>query len=302
MRYQIHHQTSYEYESKVSYSHHIARLRPAPSARQADGPFRLEISPTPDTLSHYRDYFGNATSYFSLITPHRKLVIDSYSQVEVKPVPKLDLALSAPWETVRDILKSSQLPQDISAAEFTFPSPLCPILPELADYARPSFAKGTPILEGARDLTNRIFKDFKFDPKVTTVSTPVSEILAKRAGVCQDFSHLQIACLRSLGLAARYVSGYLRTLPPPGKPRLIGADASHAWISIYAGQLGWVAFDATNNVLPGKDHIRIAHGRDYLDISPVRGTVFGGGAQILKIGVTVNEIEEPAIGQLGIRD
>lgn len=293
MRYQIHHQTSYDYESKVSYSHHIARLRPTPNVRQLDGPFRLEISPRPDTLSHYRDYFGNATSYFSVITPHRRLVIDSYSQVEVKPIINPDLAISMPWESVRDILKAPRLPQDISAAEFTFPSPLCPTLPELADYARPSFPKGMPILKGARDLTTRIFSDFKFDPKVTTVSTPVSEILEKRAGVCQDFSHLQIACLRSIGLAARYISGYLRTLPPPGKARLIGADASHAWVSVYAPQVGWTGFDATNNVLPGSDHIRIAHGRDYLDISPVRGTVFGGGTQTLKLGVTVSEMEEP---------
>jgi transglutaminase-like putative cysteine protease len=289
LRYQIHHQTTYEYASKVSYSHHLARLRPSASERQLDGPFRLEVTPQPDTLSHYRDYFGNATSYFSLITPHRKLTIDSYSDVTVKPSQELALDLSMPWEKVRDILRTSTLPKDLAAAEFTFPSAQCPVKAELADYARPSFRAGTPILEATKDLTARIHHDFEFNPKVTTVATPVSEILEKRAGVCQDFSHLQISCLRSLGLAARYISGYLRTLPPPGKERLIGADASHAWVSVYTPQIGWIGFDATNNVLPGKNHIRVAHGRDYRDVSPVRGTVFGGGTQTLKIGVTVSE-------------
>lgn len=294
MKYQIHHQTIYQYESRVSYSLHLARLRPSPNHRQENGSFRLLVSPDPDNLSHFTDYFGNAASYFSLTTPHSKLTIDSYSEVTVKNLPGPDLDQSMPWEQVRDILRTSHLPEDLTAAEYSFPSPICPVMPELADYARPSFGKGVPILRGTRDLTERIFRDFKFDPKVTTVSTPVSEILEKRAGVCQDFSHLQISCLRSLGLAACYVSGYLRTEPPPGKPRLIGADASHAWISVYAPQLGWKGFDATNNVEPSKDHIQVAHGRDYLDISPVRGTVFGGGAQTLKIGVTVTEVGELA--------
>ena len=291
MRYRIHHQTIYEYESSVSYSQHVARLRPSISPRQNQGSFELKVSPTPDTLSHTVDYFGNACSYFGLTNPHRKLVIDSYSQVEVKEAKELDLDLSMPWEIVRDLLRTSHFPHDLAAAEFSFPSPLSPCLPELADYARQSFQKGVPVWTASRDLTERIFKDFKFDPKVTTVATPVSEVFEKRAGVCQDFSHLQISCLRSLGLAASYVSGYLRTEPPPGKERLIGADASHAWVSVYAPQFGWLGFDATNNVIPGKDHIQVAKGRDYLDISPVRGTVFGGGTQTLNIGVTVSEEE-----------
>lgn len=293
MRYKIHHQTIYEYASSVSYSHHVSRLRPSASQRQEQGSFELKITPAPDSLSHSVDYFGNACSYFGLTTPHRKLVIDSFSEVQVKEYSAidLDLDLSMPWEMVRDILRSSHLAPDLSASEFSFASPLCPLMPELADYARQSFGKGVPILQGAKDLTSRIFKDFKFDPKVTTVATPISEVFAKRAGVCQDFSHLQIACLRSLGLAAAYVSGYIRTLPPPGEEKLIGADASHAWVSVYAPQIGWTDFDATNNVLPGKDHIFVARGRDYLDVSPVRGTVFGGGSQNLKIGVTVAEAD-----------
>ena len=291
MLYRIHHQTIYEYESSVSYSQHVARLRPSASPRQNQGSFELKISPAPDTLSHTVDYFGNACSYFGLTNPHRKLVIDSFSQVEVREAKALDLDLSMPWEMVRDVLRASHYAPDLAAAEFSFASPLCPCLPELADYARQSFQKGVPIWTASRDLTARIFKDFKFDPKVTTVATPVSEVFEKRAGVCQDFSHLQISCLRSLGLAVSYVSGYLRTEPPPGKERMIGADASHAWVSVYAPQIGWLGFDATNNVVPGIDHIQVAKGRDYLDISPVRGTVFGGGAQTLNIGVTVSDEE-----------
>lgn len=289
MLYNIHHRTVYEYESSVSYSHHVARLRPSVIPRQSQGSFELKVSPAPDSLSHTIDYFGNSCSYFGLTIPHRKLVIDSYSKVTVEDQPEIDLALSMPWEMVRDILRTSHLADDLTAAEFTFPSPLSPCLPELADYARQSFQKEVPILQASKNLTERIFQDFKFDPKVTTVATPVSEIFAKRAGVCQDFSHLQISCLRSLGLGAAYVSGYLRTLPPPGQKRLIGADASHAWVSVYAPQIGWTDFDATNNVMPGQDHIYVGRGRDYLDISPVRGTVFGGGPQTLNIGVTVSE-------------
>lgn len=291
MRYRIHHQTIYEYESSVSYSQHVARLRPSVTPRQTQGSFELKVSPMPDKITQTVDYFGNACSYFGLTTPHRKLTIDSYSEVTVKDNQSVDLDFSMPWEMVRDIMRSSQLASDLAAAEFTFPSPLCRLMPELADYARQSFQKNTPILQASKDLTSRIFKDFKFDPKVTTVATPVSEVFNKRAGVCQDFSHLQISCLRSLGLPAAYISGYLRTEPPPGKERLIGADASHAWVSVYAPQIGWTGFDATNNVLPAKDHIQVAKGRDYLDISPVRGTVFGGGAQTLNIGVTVSELE-----------
>ncbi|MBK1834559.1 transglutaminase family protein [Roseibacillus ishigakijimensis] len=290
MTYTIHHRTTYRYEAKVSYSHHLARLR------SHLGQTRLLISPTPDTLNNYLDYFGNATTYFSITTPHQELTIDAHSTIslpESVPTPQLDL--SPPWEKVRDTLAHSTLPQDLSAAEFTFSSGISRTSPALLDYALPSFQPGTPILTAARDLTRRIYDDFQFDNSATTVSTPVHDVLEKKAGVCQDFAHLQISCLRSLGLSACYVSGYLRTNPPPGKPRLIGADASHAWVSVYVPQLGWTEFDATNNVIPTTNHIPIARGRDYLDISPVRGTVFGGGRQKLSIGVTVIPEGETAV-------
>ncbi|MGE9266567.1 MAG: transglutaminase family protein [Verrucomicrobiales bacterium] len=295
MRYTIHHQTIYHYEEKVSYSHHLARLSPAATPRQSPLSARLQVSPTPDILSQHRDHFGNQTSFFSLTTPHRELRIDSYCEIEVDQRAAELPELSPPWEELANGLAQGTGPAELEARQFTYPSPLCPTSAELAAYARRSFGKGVPLIEAARDLNERIFDDFSFDNSATTVSTPVSEVFAKRAGVCQDFAHLQLSCLRSLGLPARYVSGYLRTDPPPGKPRLIGADASHAWIELFLPGSGWLGFDATNNVIPAGHHIIVARGRDYQDISPIRGTVYGGGAQRLEIGVTVTPHEDKAL-------
>jgi transglutaminase-like putative cysteine protease len=252
----------------------------------------LVVSPSPDILNFHLDSFQNNTAFFSVTHPHRDLIIDSHAKVIISERLSPSLDLSPPWEAVRDQLRSSLLSSDLAAVEFSFPSPLGPIHPALAEYARKSFRPGAPILGAAFDLTHRIHRDFRFDNTATTVSTPVIETFEKRAGVCQDFAHLQIACLRSLGLSARYVSGYLRTDAPPGKPRLIGADASHAWTALYVPEIGWTDFDATNDVLPNSHHITIATGRDYHDICPIRGTVYGGGAQTLEIGVTVTPLEE----------
>lgn len=287
MRYSIHHRTRYRYEDKVSYSHHLARLTPLETPSQRHLSSRLFVSPAPDIQTRHVDYFNNPTIFFSLTTPHQELIIDSFSQVHVDAPTDLGLNLSPPWNQVRDQLRQADNPEDLAAAEFVASSPLCPRRTELAAYAAKSFAPGTPILVGCTDLTHRIHADFDFDSTATSVTTPVVDVFEKRAGVCQDFAHLQIACLRSLGLPARYVSGYLRTEPPPGQPRLVGADASHAWIAVYVPQLGWTEFDATNDAIPTTDHIRIAFGRDYHDICPIRGTVYGGGGQSLEIGVTV---------------
>lgn len=291
MRYHVHHRTAYRYEDKVSYSHHLARLTPLETPTQNRISSRIVVTPAPDILTAHRDYYDNETSFFSLASPHKELVIDSHSEVIITDRPGPTLDLSPAWEIVRDQVRRSTLPSDLAAAEFGFASPLCPILPELKEYTLVSFRPGTPILQATTDLTRRIHEDFSFDSSATTVTTPVSEIFAKKAGVCQDFAHLQISCLRSLGLPARYVSGYIRTDPPPGQPRLIGADASHAWVGLYVPQLGWTDFDATNNVIPSTNHIRIAHGRDYHDICPIRGTVYGGGSQTLEIGVTVTPVD-----------
>jgi transglutaminase-like putative cysteine protease len=292
MHYSIHHRTAYHYEDKVSYSHHLAHLTPLDTATQNYISSHLVVSPSPDILNFHLDSFQNNTAFFSVTHPHRDLIIDSHAKVIISERLSPSLDLSPPWEAVRDQLRSSLLSSDLAAVEFSFPSPLGPIHPALAEYARKSFRPGAPILGAAFDLTHRIHRDFRFDNTATTVSTPVIETFEKRAGVCQDFAHLQIACLRSLGLSARYVSGYLRTDAPPGKPRLIGADASHAWTALYVPEIGWTDFDATNDVLPNSHHITIATGRDYHDICPIRGTVYGGGAQTLEIGVTVTPLEE----------
>lgn len=291
MRYLIHHRTVYHYEHHVSYSHHLARLTPTETHLQGYLSSRLSVTPPPDVLTSHRDYFGNSTTFFSLTTPHRSLTVESHSEVSIDARPGPSLDLSPAWETVRDQMHSSIRPDDLAATEFAYPSSLCPANADLASYASQSFRPGAAVLEATTDLTHRIHRDFKFDDTATTVSTPVMETFKKRAGVCQDFAHLQISCLRSLGLPACYISGYLRTDPPPGKPRLIGADFSHAWIGIYVPDLGWTEFDATNDVLPTSQHIRLARGRDYHDICPIRGTVFGGGTQTLQIGVTVTPQE-----------
>ncbi|MBK1827094.1 transglutaminase family protein [Haloferula rosea] len=287
MLYSIHHRTRYVYEDHVSYSHHLARLTPSDSPLQRRISSRILVNPAPDILSDHSDYFNNFTHFFSLTTPHQELVVDSYCKVLIEPPRDLSLNLSPAWESVRDRMLQPSDPGSLEAAEFVSPSPLCTVHPTIADYTLKSFRPGTPILEGVTDLTHRIHADFEFNPSATTVSTPVMEVFEKRAGVCQDFAHFQISCLRSIGLPASYVSGYLRTEPPPGQPRLIGADASHAWIAVFVPELGWAEFDATNDAIPETDHIRVARGRDYHDICPIRGTVYGGGAQKLEIGVTV---------------
>lgn len=291
MRYTILHRTVYRYSERVSDSHHLARLAPVNCVSQLTDTFRLKVLPEPDLLTTRTDYFGNETTFFSITSPHTELSIESYSQIQLLEKVAPILSESRPWEEVRAVLRQSTLRSDIAAAEFSFESPLCPVNEELASYARPSFPEGRPLLEGVHDLMQRIFNEFRFDNSASNVTTAVMSTFEKRAGVCQDFAHLMISCLRSLGLAARYVSGYLRTDPPPGRPRLVGADASHAWVDVYDPDLGWQEFDATNNVIPHLDHIKTALGRDYHDICPIRGTVYGGGRQTLKIGVTVTPLD-----------
>jgi transglutaminase-like putative cysteine protease len=287
MQYHIHHRTHYTYEESVSYSHHLMKLKPLTCITQQLNSFRLVVTPQPDNSYTLVDYFKNNTAYVCITNPHRELIIDAYSEISLSKLPTPNLDFSPLWEGVASQLSNPCSDQDLRASEFSFASSHCPKNPEFADYALESFKPGTPILHATDHLTKRIYNDFKFDKTASNVNTPVSKTFKQRAGVCQDFAHLQIAMLRSLGLAAIYVSGYLRTEPPPGSPRLIGADASHAWVSVYVPQFGWIEFDATNNVIPTTNHIKIAQGRDYDDICPIRGTFYGGGTQRLKVGVTV---------------
>ncbi len=291
MNYHITHRTLYDYAAPVSVSHHVARLEPRVSGAQTCDRFSLQIFPEPALRKTRTDYFGNQLCFFAIQEIHSKLEIITSSCVTVSPKTSSANESTAPWETVAGMFRDPVSPEVIEPYQFVFDSPHIRASLELAEYARESFAADTPLLAGARDLTRRIFEDFKFDPRATNVATPLEEVWEKRRGVCQDFAHLGIACLRSLGLPARYVSGYLRTRPPEGKPRLVGVDASHAWLSAFCPGTGWVDFDPTNNVQPAEEHIIVAYGRDYGDVSPVAGILTGGGAHEVKVSVDVEPLE-----------
>jgi transglutaminase-like putative cysteine protease len=290
MNYNITHRTLYEYAAPVSVSHHVARLEPRAMATQSRESFLLQIFPEPALRKARADYFGNQLCFFAIQEIHSKLEIITHSRVTVLPRNPAQNESAMPWETVAEMFRDPVLPEVVEPYQFVFDSPQVRASQELANYALESFGKDMPLFAGARDLTRRIFEDFKFDPKATTVATPLEEVWQKRRGVCQDFAHLGIACLRSLGLPARYVSGYLRTRPPAGKLRLVGADASHAWFRIFCPGTGWVDFDPTNNVQPAEEHIIVAYGRDYGDVSPVAGILTGGGEHEVRVSVDVVEI------------
>ena len=285
--YDLTHTTTYDYLSPVTMSHHLLRVSPRRLARQ----FRLEHSvqtdPVAATTSQRTDYFGNDVTFATIEGAHRRLRITSRSRVAVGPAFIPDPTETPHWESVRGLCRSDRSSAVLEAIEFTFPSPVVPLEPAFAEYALASFTPRRSILEAALELTSRIHADFKFDPTATTVSTPLLEVLEKRRGVCQDFAHFEIACLRSLGLPARYVSGYLETIPPPGKPRLVGADASHAWVSLFCPGIGWIDLDPTNNCTPSIRHITAAWGRDYSDVSPIRGVLLGSGEHTLSVAVDV---------------
>jgi transglutaminase-like putative cysteine protease len=285
--YRVRHVTTYDYEDPVSVSHHILRLTPHNSLGQTCRRSEISIVPKPNSNTGHVDYFGNAAVAFTILEPHEQLVVEANSELEVTALPPPDFAGSPAWESVRDSLPHNYSDEGLKAYQFVFDSTRVKGRPELAVYARESFPEGRPLLEAALDLTRRINADFRFDTKATEVSTPVETFFEKRRGVCQDFSHLQIACMRSLGLPARYVSGYLRTLPPPGRPRLVGADASHAWCAAWSPGAGWVDFDPTNNCVPTDGHITVAWGRDYSDVSPIHGVLLGGARHTLDTGVDV---------------
>jgi transglutaminase-like putative cysteine protease len=290
--YRVTHVTTYDYEDPVSVSHHILRLSPHDSPRQFCRTSAINISPKPNTSTKHVDYFGNTTTCFTLLEPHERLTIEAVSETEVTAGAPPDFEKSPAWEKVRDSLPFDYSSEGLAACQFVFDSTRIKARPELLRYAQESFPSGRPVLEGAFDLMKRIFSDFRFDSKATEVSTPVETFFEKRRGVCQDFAHLQIACMRSLGLPARYVSGYLRTISPPGRPRLIGADASHAWCSVWSPNTGWTDLDPTNNCVPTDSHITVAWGRDYGDVSPVHGVLLGGARHSLDTAVDVQPLDE----------
>jgi transglutaminase-like putative cysteine protease len=286
--YDIRHVTTYRYESTVASSRCTLRLLPGNGDGQRVFDSGLDVAPAPSITTERVDFFGTRVVTVTIEAPHRELRITALSRVEVERRAAPAAGLTPEWEDVRhDAFDSSSLAPD-APAHFLYPSRLVPLHGPATDYARESFAPGRPVLEAAAELMNRIREDFTFAPEATAVTTPLSEAFEAREGVCQDFAHIMIAGLRGLGLPAAYVSGYIRTLPPPGKPRLVGADASHAWVSLWCGQMfGWLDFDPTNAVLAGNDHIVIARGRDYADVSPIDGVIRGSGKQKLSVSVDV---------------
>lgn len=290
-RYRIRHLTTYAYGEPVQISHHLARLTPRSSATQSCDSHSLTITPEPAVIHRNRtDYFGNVATYFTLQEPHRKLLVTAESMVTVTPVLAPPAQTTPGWESVRDDLVNPS--EDLlDPGEYIYASALVPVDTDYAAYAQMSFSPGRPVLEAALDLTARINADFAYDPEATSISTPVAMVLEARRGVCQDFAHLQIACLRSLGLAARYVSGYLLTHPPEGQTKMVGADASHAWLSLFVPGAGWIDLDPTNNIIPGHEHITLGWGRDFDDVSPIKGVVLGGGDHVPDVEVDVVPIE-----------
>jgi transglutaminase-like putative cysteine protease len=287
MKYRVIHTTEFLYETRVGLCYNEARLLPRELPHQKVLSAELQIGPLPNDHYERLDYFGNRTAYFSIQQPHDRLVVTAISEVEVGKSNLFDSAESLPWEGVRDRLRSDRSARGMEAFQFTLDSPMVGVDDLLTDYARPSFPPGRALAEAVRDLMQRIFREFKYDPEFSTLATPLKEVLAHRSGVCQDFAHLAIGCLRAQGLAARYVSGYIETQPPPGHERLVGADASHAWFSVYQPGAGWLDFDPTNNQLPGDRHITVAWGRDYADVTPLKGVAYGGGEHELKVAVDV---------------
>ena len=292
MIYDIRHLTSYHYESSVSFARCSLRLEPHGGGGQQLISHSVEIRPRPAERTVRRDFFGTHTESILIEAAHRTLRIDSRSRVSVSRQAHDRTAPSPPWEDIRDGALTATSLGPSSPVGYVFASSLVPILQRVTAYASASFQPSAGILAGAVDLMHRIRADFKYDPKATVISTPLNEVFEKRHGVCQDFAHVMIAGLRGLGLPAAYVSGYLRTLPPPGRPRLQGADATHAWVSVWCGQaIGWVGFDPTNDLLVENDHIVLAVGRDFSDVSPVDGIIVGSRKQKLNVAVDVLLVE-----------
>jgi transglutaminase-like putative cysteine protease len=286
--YDIRHVTSYAYESPVSFARCSLRLEPRTGDGQQLVSHSVDIRPKPADRTARRDFFGTLTESILIETAHRNLRIDSRSRVSVSRQAPGRAAPSPAWESVRDVAFEATSLGPASPIGYVFASPLVPVQRPVTAYAALSFPPGTGILDGAVDLMHRIRTEFKYDPKATVISTPLKEVFEKRHGVCQDFAHVMIAGLRGLGLPAAYVSGYLRTIPPPGRPRLQGADATHAWASLWCGaEIGWVGFDPTNDILVENDHIELAVGRDFSDVSPVDGIIVGSRRQKLTVAVDV---------------
>ncbi|HET8869163.1 MAG TPA: transglutaminase family protein [Aquabacterium sp.] len=294
----VEHETVYQYDHAVDQAHHLACLRPLHDPAQAVRHFELTVTPVPTQVHHRFDSHGNSRAYFSLHSAHRELRVKARSEVWVADrYEGLSSEQGATCEQVRERLAYHAKAPFQSASEYAFPSPYVPKLEPLIEYAAPSLRADRPVAEAAIELMQRIHEDFDYAPASTDISTPVLDVFIEKRGVCQDFAHLMLGCLRASGLAARYVSGYLLTRPPEGQAPLVGADASHAWVSVWVPGLGhelageWLDLDPTNACVPGTQHVRVAQGRDFGDVTPLRGVIRGGGAHTLSVHVTTRLLE-----------
>ena len=293
MRYQVTHTTSYKYSQSVSQCLNMAYVMPRNTLRQKCIRSNLTVTPHPVSANQRRDYYGNLVYHFSIEQPHQALRVSATSIVEVIPdevSPGLEIGPTC--GQVKRRLANSPVRDDLLAREFILPSPLVDLDDNLREYGRPFFADDRPFLSAVRELTQQIYRDFEYDPLFSDITTPLQEAFEHRKGVCQDFAHLAIACIRANGFPARYVSGYLETLPPPGQEKLVGSDASHAWFAVYSPVEGWFEFDPTNDKIAGHQHIVTAWGRDYADVPPLRGIIYGGGkSPKLDVAVDVNRVD-----------
>ena len=294
MRYRVTHTTRYKYRDAVTLCHNQARLTPSNEGRQKCRRHVISVDPTPTVIRERRDYFGNRVTYFGVESPHSELVVSAVSEVLTEAAPaQLQLGAERPWEAVRDLIEAGEEPELRQVQQYLHDSSLVRPVPELTAFALQSFTPGRGAVDAALDLMHRIFETFKYDATATTISTPLAQVWRQRRGVCQDFAHLAIASLRAIGLPAGYVSGYLETLPPPGQKRLVGSDASHAWFSLYLPDTGWMEFDPTNDQMPTERYIVLARGRDYADVAPLNGVIYGGGPHTMDVSVDVLDLDAP---------
>lgn len=292
MKYQVIHKTKYEYQAPASLCHNLICQGPGSHPYQEVLTFECQITPEPSFHVTRQDFFENQCIYFSIQRSHQRLMVVVKSEVSLQSPAwqSIPPAYTPPWEEVAAWLHTTAAMND--TRQFYLESDYVRFIPGLKAYALQSFTPGRPIMEAMLDLNTRIYQDFEFTPGFTDVSTPLEKVFAHKKGVCQDFAHFSLACVRSIGLAGRYISGYIETLPPPGKPKLVGADASHAWMGLYIPEAGWVEFDATNNLLVNDQHIRVAIGRDFSDVVPLKGIVYSGGGQKMDVSVDVRKIDE----------
>lgn len=292
MRYRVSHITTYSYSSPVVMAHHHVHLLPRDTDHQSCHRERIVVNPAPQKIERGNDYYGNHIVFFAIGQAHSELTIRTTSDVEVRAAPVFISDQSMPWEVLATRMASQDVTLPLELHGFRYPSELVPFDEVFLKYGKGSFKPGRPILAAAIDLMHRIYEDFTYDPKATDVNTPVLEVLEEKRGVCQDFAHVFIGCLRALGLPARYVSGYLRTVKTETRGMLIGADASHAWVSVWDEHAGWVDLDPTNDKVCDEDHITVAYGRDYSDVSPTRGVILGGGHHTVHVAVEVKPMAE----------